>query len=252
MMHQPAIGDLGRAFRMSTGAAAYQRFVQRQQEEERQRRERREDARNDDAELMDFAMVVVSASEIAQFRSELDRYDAATIAALQENEVELAQIRERMEELLGQAYVLPDGRRVFKTEDGLRVFDEHGIELDASTIDPDLIGDDHPHWETYRSYFDRAQELISERDEILRYQQELDEARERLDAGDMTQDEFDQMREQLVAEMPDAVRSQIPELASQALETGHDTPSAHNEATFVVDDDMVPTASKSFAPGFSG
>lgn len=252
MMPQPAIGDLGRAFRMSAGAAAYQRFVQRQQEEERQRRERREEARNDDAELMDFAMVAVSASEMAQFRIEIDRYDAAAITALQENERALMEVRERLDAMLAKAHVLPDGRRVFKTEDGLRVFDETGIELGVETIDPDMIEDWRPRAEGYLTEFERAQELIAERDQILTYQQKLDGARERLDAGDLTQDEFDRLRRELVADMPEAVRDQIPELASQEPEASHDTSNRANEATFVVDDDMVPTTSKAFTPGLSG
>lgn len=136
MMQYPASGDLGRAFRASTESAAYQQFLMREREQERLRKDRIDELRGDEAELSSFADAIVSASEIAEFEVDLDRYDTATVAALQENEVQLAQVRERMDALLGQAYVLPDGRRVFKTEDGLRVFDESGKELDASTIDP--------------------------------------------------------------------------------------------------------------------
>ena len=97
--------------------------------------------------------------------------------------------------------------------------------------------------------FERAQVLTAERDMVLDYQTKLDEARERLEAGDLTQDEFDRLHEELVADMPEAVRNQIPELANQQPETQHDTQSTANEATLVIDDDMVPT---SFTPTASG
>lgn len=255
MMHVTTAGNLSRAFRSSTEMAADQRIHLRRQEEERARRERESDARNDEAELLDVAMTVVAAGEVAQFRRELDRYDAATVAALQDNEQELSELRERLSTLLGQAHVLPDGRRVFKTEDGLRVFDEHGRQVDASTIDPDMIENWRPRWESYERNFLRAQELIAEREALLDYQTKLDAARESLDAGDLTREEFDRLREELAAEMPEAVRSQLPDLASEqeALdqETSLQTPASAPPVGFTVDDDMVPT-SQGPAPTFAG
>ena len=247
MMHQPSIGDLSRAFRTSTGAVAHQRFLLRQQEKERERRERNEDARNDDAELMDFAMVMVSAAEIDAFRLDLDQYDAATVGALQENERELIEVRERMDHLLGQAHTLPDGRRVFKTEDGLRVFDELGAEVDASTIDSDLIDDFRPRWETYKPELDRLSVLMEQRAELLAYQQKLDEARDRLDRGDLTREEFDALRDDMKVAMPDAVRSHIPELA----DSQEPTPEAE---TLDFTDEARPTVftANVHAPGMPG
>ena len=46
-----------------------------------------------------------------------------------------------------QAYLLPDGRRVFKTEDGSRVFDEHSIEV--TDFDPETIEDWRPRREAF-------------------------------------------------------------------------------------------------------
>lgn len=211
MMYQPSIGDLARAFRAST----YHNVFLRHQEKERERRERKEEMRADDAELMEFATAMVLASEVAQFRIEIGQYDAATIAALQQNETALELILKQQEALLGQAYVLPDGRRVFKSVDGIQVFDEHGKELDASTIDPNLIEDFRPKWETYKPVLDEKMRLLEERRELLDYQTKLDEARERLDAGDMSREEFDALRDELTATMPEAVRAQIPELADE-------------------------------------
>lgn len=255
MMHHPITGDLGRAFRISTEAAVHQRFLLRRQEEER-RRERKEEARNDDAELMDLTLAVVASSDLAEFRIELDRYDAAAIAALQENERALIEVRERLDAMLAKAHVLPDGRRVFKTEDGLRVFDEHGNEVDVAIIDPDMIEDWRPRAEGYLEDLERAEVLNAERDIVIAYQQKLDDAREHLDAGDLTQDEFDRLREDLKLEMPDAVREQIPELAAEKPGVAQAEPAASqsHDTALVIDDDMVPTSPPppGMAPGFSG
>lgn len=37
----------------------------------------------------------------------------------------------------------------FKTQDGSRVFDENGIELDAESIAPDAIADSYTRFEPY-------------------------------------------------------------------------------------------------------
>lgn len=243
MMQLRTAGGLGKVFSGSTDAAAYQKFVLRQSEEERKRRDRKDDVRDDETEFLDMAMAIVSSSEIDAFKVDLDRYDTATVEALQENQIELAAVRERMDQLLGQAHVLPDGRRVFKTQDGLRVFDEHGIEVEAATIDPDAIEDSHPRWEQYKPEFDRANELIAQQTEQLQYQSKLDDARERFDAGKLTRTEFDELRDELKADMPQAVRAKIPGM--EAEQNPALSASLSQAEELDIGDDMIPTT-----PGF--
>lgn len=214
--------------------------------------EREEGDEYSEAEAYEFAVAMISAADAAEFRIELDTYDTATIEALQVNECELVEARENVGKMLARAYVLPDGRRVFETEDGLRVFDEKGNELDASVITPGEIEDSHPKWEVY----DRARQgvdgLEQQRTSILDYQAKLDDARERLDAGDLTRDEFDRLRADLKAEMPDAVRDQIPELADQKPEAKAEAPQMADKLD--ITDDMLPAAptSRSSALTFGG
>lgn len=240
-------GSLRREFTGRSEAAAFQRF-QQQQHEERKRRDREEDIGDDTAELLDMAALIVTEREIREFRFAITRYDAVTVEALLENETALELILKQKEEMLARAYVLPDGRRVFKSEDGIRVFDEHGIELDASDVDPDLIGARHPSWEAYRPILEESMRLAEERRALLAYQAKLDEARERLDAGDLTREEFDRLRGDMVTDMPEAVRNRIPELA------GEQQPEAGQSAQTAVDldlsDDMIPGSGPvGLAPG---
>lgn len=197
--------------------------------EDRNRR-RKEDKLEDeryDAELMTAMGVVLAAAEdIAEFRLQLDAYDATTVEALMENREALEAARKRIDLMLAKAYVLPDGRRVFKTEDGLRVFDEHGQELSPETIDPAEIDDSKPKWEAFKAEIDAEKRLIEERQDLLAYQEKLDAARKRLDNGEITQQELDRIKDELVADMPDAVREKLG-IEQQST----DADNSHNAAT---------------------
>lgn len=118
-----------------------------EQQKKRKEEERNEQTQNDTDILI--ATVLAAPEEVAEFRVELDQYDAATVDALMDNQQQLDDVRERINDLLDEAYVMPDGTKFFKTRDGLRVFDEHGTELPADMIDPASIDDKKPRWETF-------------------------------------------------------------------------------------------------------
>lgn len=208
-VQQPA--SLRREFR-HRAEVELQRRLHLHHQEERERKERRERHENDADDLVNVAATALTEAEVALFTAELDTYDEATVIALQENEAALAVVRDRLDELLSQAHVLPDGRRVFMTEDGRQVFDEHGLELDTSVIDPDAISARRPTWEMYQPLLEEEARLRDQQIELLDYQADLDEARERLDAGDITREEFDELRGELRDAMPDAVRLHVDDM----------------------------------------
>ena len=123
-------GALTGAFHTSRDVLFHQRMLQMQREE-RTRREKQERLESDESQFIDMAVSFASISQVQEFYAELDVYNAATITALDENRKQLDAVEERLEDLLSKAHVLPDGRRVFKSEDGQRVFDENGAELEA-------------------------------------------------------------------------------------------------------------------------
>ncbi len=119
---------------------ALDQFKQKQKDDRKHEREHEAEQNA----FVDMAFVVMATdTELADFNVTLDAYDAATVDALMENEEHLKAVRQELKILLDQAYVLPDGRRVFKTEDGTRVFDEQGVEV--KDIDPDAIEDWRPY-----------------------------------------------------------------------------------------------------------
>ena len=95
-----------------------------------QRKIRETKKEQEERDERDFAfiqmMVLATESQIAEFTVKLDRYDAATVEALMQNEVDLKAVQERLDHMLMEAHELPTGERVFKTRDGTRVFDQNG------------------------------------------------------------------------------------------------------------------------------
>ena len=174
-------------------------------------KEKIEDARADDA-IGDVVgvMVLASESDLAALRTDLGSYRTASTEALIVNERDLALVQAELDDMLAKAYVLPDGRRVFKTEDGLRVFDENGVELSVEDIDPDLIEDWRPYAEGYLERRDHRLDLLTEHDEIITFEERMELANERAKSGDVTKDELGGLREELETSMPLSGRKNMP------------------------------------------
>lgn len=180
----------------------------REQAKLRERRKDEADRENGD-DLLALAATVVSSAQLQHFNESLSEYDAATVAALQRNDEALAAAEERLALLLEGAFVLPDGRRVFRTEDGRYVFDENGQAIPPEVIEAGDIPDGYTSWEDYDSAADVIRRLVEERRELIEFQEELDEARERANDGDLTQDELDELMDDLERDMPPAVRAEL-------------------------------------------
>lgn len=100
---------------------------------------------------------------------------------------------------------------MFRTEDGTQVFDEFGQEVTRDELDPILISDEHPVWEDFQPQFARKNILTEQRNALLDYQQQLDEAREALVEGEITEAELEELQAMLIADMPKSVRARLPE-----------------------------------------
>ena len=172
-----------------------------------QRREEIADKHEDGVAALAAETVMATQAQIERFEVKLDSYDQATVAALMENQELLDAVQDRISDMLAQAYVMEDGRRVFGTEDGTQVFDEFGVEVGADELDPLLVGDQHPTWEAYAAERASEQALIAERGEILEFQERLDAAREQVAEGDITVSDLEELDAELLDIMPDSVRA---------------------------------------------
>ncbi|WP_145976980.1 hypothetical protein [Leisingera aquaemixtae] len=185
-------------------------------EHRRNERDRKEEI-EDKAEAAIGAMAAVAFSppatvqQIAAFEADLTLYDTATVDALMANDLQMEKLRADLETLLSQAFVMEDGRRVFRTEDGTQVFDEFGEDVGPGEIDPATIPDHHPTWEEFSALKDQYATLQQEREALIEYQKQLDAARDALAEGEITQDELEELRAELIEDTPEAVRARLPQ-----------------------------------------
>lgn len=177
---------------------------------------RAEQTKEENAQPGDILTAIIAsgdpayAERIQRLSLRADLHQSAVVEALLENREALDAIELHLEILLGNAYVLPEGRRVFKSEDGERVFDEHGSRVSADEIDPDMIDDRHPSWETFQETLEAKRELSEQRTELVAYQNRLDQAQSLIDQGGLSEDDFAELDNLMTNDVPDAVRSRLP------------------------------------------
>ena len=176
----------------------------------RDKREREKDEKRRDTEdgLVDMAFVAMQALE-QELRETIETYQTATVLALEENRKALEEIERQRQEMLDRAYVMDDGRRVFKSRDGERVFDEFGQQIGKDELDPDMIPNDQDVWEDFDEFNSGRDRLKAEREQLLDYQEFLDEGEAKLDKGGLSESEKKTLRQELESAMPLSVRKQV-------------------------------------------
>jgi len=186
-----------------------------------------------DDEILDAATTAVLATEteVAEFKDRLDIYDEATVKALMENDQQLALVRAQIEALLSQAYVMEDGRRVFKTEDGMQVFDEFGTRVFANELDFDEIDASRPTWEVFSAEISLRNNLETQREQILEFQEIVDTTREKISEAGITAPELKELDAELAEALPPSVKAQMPGIES--LENTTTQQAAFNAASGV-------------------
>lgn len=160
---------------------------------ERRREKDKQDAKDDRRESAadDLISVAEQAAELREITERLDAIELQVTQALLENDQRLDANRERIDQLLSEATVLPDGRRVFRTEDGTQVFDEFGEEISPEELDPGSIPDENPSWEEFQGALEERAALEAERERLLELQGDIDAARDAAEAGELEPDDLD-------------------------------------------------------------
>jgi hypothetical protein len=207
----------------------------RRANEEIRKRDRDDEKAERDEEALEHleAMVVMATeAELTDFTVTLGTYDTATYDALVDNERDMDQSRDRLQGMYDKAYVMPDGRRVFESADGLHVFDENGSELPPEEIDPEEIEDFRPKWESVLSERATFSALNEERQQIIEFQDAVSDARQRVEDGDLTKQELEDLKASLAEQMPDRVKGLLPEDQRPASKPTDPTPDQTSEATW--------------------
>ena len=121
---------------------------------------------------------------IREFSAKLDNYETATVQALMVNQKQLDEVQAQIQILLEQAHIMEDGRRVFKSADGTWTIDEFGKEVTGDELDFDLIDSTKPTAEEYLATKKFENDLMIERQELINFQEKLDESRDKIADGE--------------------------------------------------------------------
>ena len=168
------------------------------------------------AELADQLANLPTAARVAAARATFDRWEAANLEAIMDLQEDLRVAEAQLETVLARAFVLPDGRSVFKTADGQRGMDERCADV-TQLIAPDLIEDHRPAWETFQQHADRMDQLNDQLTERLEFQSRMDTARDRMDSGELSVDELDALEAELGGAFATLDRArQAPQITKEA------------------------------------
>ncbi|GEM_PF-1315335 len=226
----------------------------------RQDTQRRDDIverKEDNFAALASEVVMATQMQIREFEIKLDSYDQAIVTALMENEerleaidLQLIDVRADLQNLLSQAHVMDDGRRVFKSEDGSFVIDEHGEDVTQDEIDFEMISG--PTAEAYLTKLTEEQTLteqradvVAEKAEIIEFQERNDAAREQIEDGSAPADVLADLDADLLEFMPEAVRAHVdgmePVALVQDLTADGTAPTAMSQIQNAVVSAVVPT-----------
>jgi|GEM_PF-6405574 len=215
-IYREEFNDLGRALH----SAHLEEVAEEELLEGLRRQDKRIDAKKkkDDKELVDpvdlmTAAIIVGATdlEIREITARTGLHQNISIEALQENREQLDAAEEELEDILDQAFVLEDGRRVFLSEDGLRVIDELGQDVDADIIDPSRIDPTKPRYDKFLESKLAFAALMEEQDQLLTYQNELDKFAVAIERGNLSRDDVAEMNAYMTENAPAAIRAKLPE-----------------------------------------
>ena len=163
------------------------------------------------------------AVKLDEFEARLDTYDKATVKALLESQQRLEAFQHQREAMLRKAYVMDDGRRAFRSEDGLFYIDENRNTVDPSNLDLSRFTDVMPSAEAFIENEDNILREEALQQEIHEFDAAKDRAQDRgkeiraeIEKGSVTKERLDELSEELngldkdlMQVMPSAVRTHV-------------------------------------------
>ncbi|GAA6210958.1 hypothetical protein NBRC116602_06980 [Hyphomicrobiales bacterium 4NK60-0047b] len=203
---------------------------QREQIQEKQKRKQAE--RDEDFDMF-MTVVLASQDDIQSFQNILDEYESKATERILDLQNQLDQQLIKQQEMLNNAYVLPDGRRVFKYKNTDKIIDEFGKKVSSDVIDTDFIPDHHPDGETYQSTFDNISKTREQRKEAIEFRDRVNEMQDEIDQGKVSEDRLNDLKSEFDDIMPDSLR---PEEHVQP-----EKPSVNTTASEVEQKAIIPT-----------
>lgn len=189
--------------------ARQRRWFIKAKHEHQRREDIAEKTENTATAVASAASVVATPTQIKTFQSDLDTFDVSIIDALLEIEEKLDVLYADREALLAQAYVLDDGRRVFKSDDGTYVVDERGQAINPDEVDPDQVPDQLSRYSTFEGVNEEIDALKAEKQALHDALERNDSAREWAGEPGRTVEEIEAKRQDLLDDLPASARAKL-------------------------------------------
>ena len=197
-------------------------FIKARQEQKLREDIAEEASENATVTAIGVSVIMASEIQIAKFEAKLDVYDTAITEALMDNrerldfiEKRLAETELRLQAMLEQAYIIEDGRRVFKSEDGSFVIDEFGEDVSPVEVDFDLVTG--PTAQAYleqlqfrRNDLETRDSLIADRRQLHKAHDLVQEKREVIKSGAVTVEDLKNYDAEIMDALPPSARKRIP------------------------------------------
>ena len=151
----------------------------------------------------------VYAERYREVDAKLREAEEATVTVLMILTERLEAAQDNLEEMKAGAATMADGTRVYRTSDGERAYTEDGRLLTRAEMESIEWPEDAPSWEEFQAQERRLQQLETERQKVLRYQEDvLDPARRQMDDEDNppSREELDQVEKGIADAKPQSVR----------------------------------------------
>ena len=178
-------------------------IYQRDQMQEKMKRKQAE--RDEDFDMF-MTIVLANQADLQSFQNMLDDYETKATQRILELQNQLDQQLSKQREMLENAYVLPDGRRVFKYKDENKVIDEFGKNVSSDVIDANKIPDHHPHGEAYKANIDNIAQTRKDTKETIKFRDRVNEMQEELEQGKVSKDRLEDLKSEFDDIIPDSLR----------------------------------------------
>lgn len=205
------------------------------QRDQMQEKMKRKQAERDENFDMFITIALASQADLQSFQNMLDDYEAKATQRILELQNKLDQQLSKQKEMLDNAYVLPDGRRVFKFKNTDKVIDEFGENVSPDKITANEIPDHHPDGEAYKANIDNIAQTRKDTKETIKFRDRVNEMQEELDQGKVSEDRLNDLKSEFDDIMPDSLR---PEEHVQP-----EKPSVNTTATELEQKAIIPSSS---------
>lgn len=198
--------ELTRQFTVRAQDRARKELENVQQHDQRRRELKKEKAEQDESFDSVLAVALASPENVQAFHNKLNDFEQQAVERILTLQTRLDELMVKRQDMLNEAHVLPDGRRVFKSEDGKSVTDEFGEDVGSDIIRADEIDDSRPRSNGFFENKYAIDETKNSLDEAITFQEKIEDLRERSNTGELSKEELKALEQEFEDITPESFK----------------------------------------------